>query len=69
MNTKTVEALLDPQRIAYSVYEAARLMGVSKSTLYSRVRAGELKTYKWHGRTLIRREDLISVIEQSGGQG
>jgi excisionase family DNA binding protein len=59
--SKEKEPALHPVREAallYSVADAARLLGVGKSTLWGMIARGEIGTRKIGRRTLIRRQTL-----------
>lgn len=60
--------VMKPDRLVYSVAEAARALGVSKGTVYNRMRDGSLKTFRWVGRTLIRADDLQAAIDAASGR-
>lgn len=53
----------DPDRLAYTVPQAAKAIGVSVSTLWRRHAEGEIAFIKWHGRTLVRRAELERVLD------
>lgn len=50
------------ERITYRVDEFARLLGVSKSTIWNRVNDGSLKTVKFGGATLIPAAELDRIL-------
>ena len=52
-----------PSKIAYSVKELQRLLGVSHSSLYRAIGRGDLHTVKFGHRTLILRASLDAFIE------
>lgn len=54
-------------KLAYTIGEAASAVGVSKATLWRRIGAGELTTFKWCGRTLIRADVLQSALDRASG--
>ena len=59
--SKEKEPALHPVRDAallYSVADAARLLGIGKSTLWGMISRGEISTRKIGRRTLIRRQTL-----------
>ena len=58
--------LIEADRLAYSVAEAAQLISVSQRTLYNYIAGGTLKAIKVGGRRLVRRSDLERLIE--GGE-
>lgn len=51
-------------KISYTIKEASAACGISRTTLYGLINAGELVTVKIGARTLIRRVDLESLIER-----
>lgn len=54
-------------KLAYTIPEAAKAVGVSKATIWRRVSAGELRTFKWCGRTLIRADVLQGALDRASG--
>lgn len=52
-------------RISFSIKEAAALCGLSRTTLYELIRAGELKPAKVGLRTLILRTDLEAMLQRA----
>lgn len=55
----------EPDKLAYTIPEAAQAVGVSRATIWNRIRDGDLKTFKWSGRTLIRRDVLQAAIDRA----
>lgn len=51
-----------PPKFAYSISEAAKLIGVSQSTIRRNIDNGELKAVKWGRRTVIRHADLFDRL-------
>jgi excisionase family DNA binding protein len=49
--------------LSYSVKGAAKAIGVSEATIWRRIRAGDLTTFKLGERTLIRRDVLVAFID------
>ncbi len=49
-------------KLAFSIPEAARISGISRSTLYLEIAAGRLISRKLRGRTVILREDLQAYL-------
>jgi excisionase family DNA binding protein len=45
-------------RLAYNIAEACALAGIRKTTLYKKIRCGELRAIKIGGRTAILADDL-----------
>jgi excisionase family DNA binding protein len=56
------------KRIAHSVLEAAAAVGVSRATLYRRIKDGTVRTFTWGGRRLIRDDDLQAAIDAASGR-
>ena len=54
---------MKPTRLAYSIYEACGLLSVGRTTLYSAIKKGDLKTCKVGRRTLISAEALQLWLE------
>jgi excisionase family DNA binding protein len=50
--------------IAYTIKQAATACGISRTTLYGLIKAGELTPVKIGARTLIRHADLESLMER-----
>ena len=59
-------SLSDPnERLAFTVVEASRALGVSEYKLRTMFKSGELPFAKLNGRTLIRKVDLENLLERS----
>jgi len=54
-----------PSRRAYSVVEAGRLCGLSRSSIYKLIESGTLKTIKILGRRLVPAEALDELLKLS----
>jgi excisionase family DNA binding protein len=50
--------------IAYTIKQASSACGISRTTLYGLIKAGELTPVKIGVRTLIRHADLEALIER-----
>lgn len=50
-------------KLAYSVEDAADLIGISRRTIYELIRTRELGSVKIGTRRLIRQADLVSYLE------
>jgi excisionase family DNA binding protein len=50
------------ERMTYTIVEAARLLGVGKTTLYEAVRLGEVSAVRIRGRMLIARPVLAELL-------
>lgn len=55
---------LNPNKLAYRVDEAADAIGVSRSTIYELVRAGELELGKIAGRSVIKRDQIEAYFSR-----
>jgi excisionase family DNA binding protein len=53
----------DP-RVAYSVAEVTRLTGAGRTSIFEAIRTGQLTAVKFGRRTLIRRTDLESFMQE-----
>ena len=51
--------------LAYGVKEAAVALSVGESTLWRWIKAGQLRTCKLGGRTVIRREELVRLLDEA----
>jgi excisionase family DNA binding protein len=56
------ESVPDPESLAFRVEEAARLIGVSRATLYVLISAGDLHTIKIRKRRLVPRQALLKLL-------
>lgn len=56
---------LAPEKLSYTAEEAAAATGTSRSSIWRRIQAGDLKTFKWSGRTLIHKEDLQAALDRA----
>jgi excisionase family DNA binding protein len=52
-------------KLAYTIPEAAKAVGVCKATIWNRIKDGDLKSFKWSGRTLIRRDVLQAALDRA----
>jgi excisionase family DNA binding protein len=53
----------DPERLAFSVDEAAAVLGVARETIYELIRTGELRSRKAGSRRIIGRHHLIEFLD------
>jgi len=60
--------MLNPNKLSYTVDEAARAIGVSRSKIYEMRRTGEITTFTWCGRTLIRADVLQAALDRASGE-
>jgi excisionase family DNA binding protein len=61
---------MDEHKFAYSIADAARLLGVGRTTLYATIKQGNLKTCKIGRRTLLTPkaiQDLLCKLPSSDG--
>ena len=56
------DAAPGPDPLAFCVEDAARLIGVSRATLYLLISAGDLRTIKIRKRRLVPREALVELL-------
>jgi excisionase family DNA binding protein len=49
-------------RLAYSVPEVAKLIGISKSKIWELIRSGTLNSVKICGRRVVRHSDLLALL-------
>lgn len=49
-------------RLAYSVPEVAKLIGISKSKIWELIRTGALNSVKICGRRVVRHSDLLALL-------
>lgn len=55
-----------PQKLAYSIREAVTATSLSKTTLYAKIAANELRAVRVGGRTIIPAEALLALIHGEG---
>lgn len=58
-----------PQKLAYSVDEAAQVLGVSRSTIYTLIHRADFPALKVGNRQLISREGLAEWVRKQAGMG
>jgi excisionase family DNA binding protein len=56
---------INKEPISYSVREAAAVIGISRSKLYTMLGNGEIQCVRLGGRTLIRRSDIDKLLESN----
>ena len=54
------------ERLAYSVDEAAAVLGVARETIYELIRTGELRSRKAGSRRIIGRHHLLDFLDGAG---
>ena len=55
-------------KLLLSVVEAAPVIGVGRSTVFSLIKSGKLRAVKIGGRTLIRPDDLRAFVDSISGK-
>lgn len=51
-------------KVAYNITETAELLSIGRTTLYARVKAGDLKATKCGRKTLFLASDLAAFVER-----
>jgi excisionase family DNA binding protein len=59
------DSAIGSDKLAYTVEEAGRAIGVSRSTVFDMIRVGELTAKKLRGRTVIARVELQRVLTEA----
>ncbi|MBR0651615.1 helix-turn-helix domain-containing protein [Roseomonas terrae] len=57
------------ERIAYSIAETTKLLGVGRATLYRWISAGTLRVRRVGGRTLVPAAEISRLVGGDGGDG
>ena len=52
-----------PERLAYSVDEAAAVLGVARETIYELIRTGQLRSRKAGSRRIIGKHHLLEFLD------
>lgn len=61
----------DPERLAFTISETARALGISRDAAYQAAARGELPTIRLGGRILVSRdalERLLSIEQRQGSE-
>jgi excisionase family DNA binding protein len=58
-----IQTLTEAAKIAYTVDDAARVIGVSRGFVYTLFKSGALTARKAGRRTLVTRDDLVRYLE------
>jgi excisionase family DNA binding protein len=53
---------MEEAKLAYTIFEACQLVGVGRTTLYSAIKTGALKTHKVGRRTLVTQRALLAWL-------
>ena len=59
----------EPVRLAYSVDEAAAVLGVARETIYELIRSGQLRSRKAGSRRIIGRHHLLEFLDSESAAG
>lgn len=51
-------------QLAYTVKQAATILGIGRTTLYALIQTGELTPVKLRMRTLLMRDDLVALLDR-----
>ena len=49
--------------LTLSIAEVCKQTGIGRSSIYTAIKAGQLRAVKFYGRTLIRAEDLKAFVD------
>ena len=63
MNGKTQKTPAWPDKLAYSVHEAAAALGLSASSIWKWISLGQLRAIKIGGRTLISADEHNRILK------
>lgn len=55
-------------KLSYTIAEAAEAVGVCKASIWKRIKDGDIETFKWCGRTLIRADVLHRALDRASGR-
>jgi excisionase family DNA binding protein len=56
-----MEVAMEP--LAYSINDAAKALGVGRTTIYVLINSGQLETFKIGRRTLVKADSLRRIVE------
>lgn len=59
MHDKTIS------KLAYTVEEGRRALGIGRTSFYSLIKTGELQSFKLCGRTLVAADSLMALISRA----
>ena len=54
-----------PAKLCDSVKDAARALSISRSKLYELIASGEISSFRWCGRRLIKADHLAEAVERA----
>lgn len=54
----------EAEKLAYTVDEFMKVMGLSRTSIYELIKSGELKSVKVAGRRLIPRQSAVRLLQQ-----
>lgn len=55
-------------KLTYTIRETAAALGLCRATIYKMIKAGELESFSWCGRTLIRADVLQRAVDRASGR-
>jgi hypothetical protein len=55
----------DTDQIVYTPEQARRVLAVGKTKFWAAVKSGEIPTFTWLGKTLVRAEDLTAARDRA----
>lgn len=58
-----------PERLAYSVDEAAAVLGIARETIYELIRTGQLRSRKAGSRRIIARHHILEFLDGEPERG
>jgi excisionase family DNA binding protein len=54
-----------PDKLCYTVKDATHALSISRSKLYELIASGEIPSFRWCGRRLIRADYLADAVRQA----
>ena len=66
LSSKTNLSEQSGKSLAFSASEVAKLLGVSKNTVYEAIHTGQIPSIRWGKRILIPRVALMKMLEEAG---
>jgi excisionase family DNA binding protein len=61
--------VVDHERLAYTLNDACRMLGVGRSTLYAMLARGDIAYSQVGGRKLIPHEELVALLQRNMKRG
>lgn len=63
-NNPTAPAPQSVQPLAYTIKQAAAVLGIGRTTLYNLIQTGDLTPLKIRQRTLLLHDDLVAFLDR-----